>query len=204
VKPVNQNKLHHVPAYRKLKFFPNIGVYWNATPCVLVRKYAYQQFGKHSATPTGYKAKAVVTLETPNVTTRISTCMFVSVWRPRTTTHDYVPSVSCMKSLPKWPRPKTEASRPYPWFQASAAMLMRSALFWGITRRRMVTIYPLPKDYHPTLHNTPEERISQVGPNSFWKLVYMCNTYTEDRGSIFPRNVRDYIPNYWATHSERH
>jgi hypothetical protein len=27
------------------------------------------------------------------------------------------------------------------WFQASAAMLMRSALFWGITRRRVLIVY---------------------------------------------------------------
>jgi hypothetical protein len=28
-----------------------------------------------------------------------------------------------------------------PWFQASAAMLMRSALFWDITRRRVVIVH---------------------------------------------------------------
>jgi hypothetical protein len=30
---------------------------------------------------------------------------------------------------------------PYPWFQASAAVLMRSALFWGVTQHRMVILY---------------------------------------------------------------
>jgi hypothetical protein len=29
----------------------------------------------------------------------------------------------------------------YPWFQASAAMLMRFALFWGITQRRVLILY---------------------------------------------------------------
>jgi hypothetical protein len=28
-----------------------------------------------------------------------------------------------------------------PWFQAYATMLMRSALFWGITKRRSVILY---------------------------------------------------------------
>jgi hypothetical protein len=28
-----------------------------------------------------------------------------------------------------------------PWFQASAAMFMRSAFFWGITQRRVVILY---------------------------------------------------------------
>jgi hypothetical protein len=34
-------------------------------------------------------------------------------------------------------------------------MLMRSALFWGITQRRVVILY------HSTLRYTPEERKSQ-------------------------------------------
>jgi hypothetical protein len=29
----------------------------------------------------------------------------------------------------------------HPWFQASAAMLMRSTLFWDVTRRRVVILY---------------------------------------------------------------
>jgi hypothetical protein len=29
----------------------------------------------------------------------------------------------------------------FPWFQASAAILMRSALFWDVTRRRVVIVY---------------------------------------------------------------
>jgi hypothetical protein len=34
-----------------------------------------------------------------------------------------------------------QKSRTNQWFQASAAMLMRSALFWGITQRRVVILY---------------------------------------------------------------
>jgi hypothetical protein len=82
------------------------------------------------------------------------------------------------------------------WFQASAAILMKSALFWGVTQSQVVILYwrfrtmyrshlqvsksPLHwtswpfkmgpirctetsvQDYHSTLHNTPEERRSQV------------------------------------------
>jgi hypothetical protein len=76
----------------------------------------------------------------------------------------------------------------YPWFQASAAMLIRSMLVWGITQRRMeitdvsgqrigpifncqMASRPLKmgpircpemlvRDHHPTLYNTPEERKS--------------------------------------------
>jgi hypothetical protein len=78
----------------------------------------------------------------------------------------------------------------YPLFQASAVMLMRSALFWGITQRRVVILYrrfgttyrsnlegswtsgpykmgqircpeTSVKDYHSTLRYTSEERTSQ-------------------------------------------
>jgi hypothetical protein len=49
-----------------------------------------------------------------------------------------------------------------PSFQASAAMLIRSALFWGITQRRVV------KDYHSTLRNDPEEcRFLFIGFNYY-------------------------------------
>jgi hypothetical protein len=41
------------------------------------------------------------------------------------------------------------------WFQASAAMLVRSALFWGVTQRRVI------KGYHSTLRNIPQECRSQ-------------------------------------------
>jgi hypothetical protein len=66
------------------------------------------------------------------------------------------------------------------WFQASAAMLMKSAVFWGVTRRHMVIVYrrfgtnvsfpsSLVKspvrcpetsvnNYHTTPRNTPENR----------------------------------------------
>jgi hypothetical protein len=76
-------------------------------------------------------------------------------------------------------------------FRASAAMLMRCALFWGVTWRRMLIVYwrfgtrhqchlqgskyfwPLKMvpihcpetsvdDYHTTPRNTPEERRSQL------------------------------------------
>jgi hypothetical protein len=39
-----------------------------------------------------------------------------------------------------------------PWVQASAAMLMKSVVFWVITRRRVVIIY------HTTLCNYPEDQ----------------------------------------------
>jgi hypothetical protein len=45
-----------------------------------------------------------------------------------------------------------------PWFEASAAMLMRSAFFWDITHRRVVIVY------HSTLPNIPEEGRSHFIP----------------------------------------
>jgi hypothetical protein len=69
---------------------------------------------------------------------------------------------------PNPPKPKFK-KHSFPWFQASAAMFMRSVVFWGITQRRMVILYrrlkmgPIRcpeisvKDYHSTLRNTPEE-----------------------------------------------
>jgi hypothetical protein len=50
----------------------------------------------------------------------------------------------------------------FPWFQASAAMFMRSALFWDITRRRVVIVYRrFGKQLHTMPRNIPEERRSQ-------------------------------------------
>jgi hypothetical protein len=47
-------------------------------------------------------------------------------------------------------------------FQASVAMLMRSPLFWDITRRRKVIVYLRPEtsvtNYQTTQRNIPEER----------------------------------------------
>jgi hypothetical protein len=42
----------------------------------------------------------------------------------------------------------------HPWFQASAAMLMKSVVIWVITRRRVVIIY---LNYHTTPCNYPED-----------------------------------------------
>jgi hypothetical protein len=86
------------------------------------------------------------------------------------------------------------------WFQASAAILMRYALFWSITQHWMVILYqhsrttywsylqgPSIKDYHSTRHNTPEE------------IWYECTTvledhaasifYPEDGSSAFPQKL---------------
>jgi hypothetical protein len=40
-------------------------------------------------------------------------------------------------------------------------MLMTSALFLNITRRRVVTVYPLLNTYHTTPRDIPEKRRSQ-------------------------------------------
>jgi hypothetical protein len=54
-----------------------------------------------------------------------------------------------------------------PWYQASAAILMRSALFWDITQRRMVILY------HLTLRNIAEGCRSQFNPLKTKRICFI-------------------------------
>jgi hypothetical protein len=66
-----------------------------------------------------------------------------AVWRALT----LVTVSRCYGMAPFWlPSPHRRKRRFWksvcdPWFQASAAMMMRSALFWGVTQGRVVILY---------------------------------------------------------------
>jgi hypothetical protein len=50
------------------------------------------------------------------------------------------------------------------WFQASAAMLMKSAVFWGITRRREVIIY---RRFGTTYRSHPHGSRVRIGKKAY-------------------------------------
>jgi hypothetical protein len=84
------------------------------------------------------------------------------------------------------------------WFQASAAMLMRSALFWDITRHHVVT------DYHSMLRNIPEERawhsfppVAIMGMFIFsWKAYKLC-CWSYTASHLMPTDARCYFTVTW-------
>jgi hypothetical protein len=53
----------------------------------------------------------------------------------------------------------------YPWFQPSAAMLMKSVVFWVITRRRVVIIY---RHFGTTCRSHLHGSRFQVGKKACW------------------------------------
>jgi hypothetical protein len=97
-------------------------------------------------------------------------------------------------------------------------MLMRSALFWDITQRRMVILYrrfgttypsflllklgPIGcpetsvKDYHSTLRNIPEERGSQRSPIFFIALYPIRVNQTRGIAELIELNTE--VERIWS------
>jgi hypothetical protein len=66
---------------------------------------------------------------------------------PRNTSPKQVHSYRCLNDCQR-------VSSEYPWFQASAAMLMRSALFWGVTVSSGNPLPTFPDNVIQPMHST--------------------------------------------------